>query len=402
MFTKRRHIFSPIAIDIGATAVRALQLAWDGRQPRLIGAAFEEIPRDAWAGSLRPDAVRVALVEALRRGKFHGRRAVTALSHGEYQIKSVRLPPMPAEEMASAVEFEALERFAIASDAAQFRHIPAGEVRHGNEIKQEIIVFAGMAEAIRERIALFESLRLQPEAIDAAPCAMARAFVRFLRRADDVHAVNVFVEMGYRSTCVVITHGTAINFLKVVELGGEHLNLAVSAALGIPTEEAGRLRLRLMRNNGGRRADDAAEVPEELQNTVGDAVRAPIERLIRELQLCLRYFAVTFRGERPTSITFVGGEAHEPQLTKLAAEAIDIPCTIGNPLRGIQDAGLVCGPDRRTQTPSWAVATGLAFYGTALIHQADGTLAGSARAPTNAALAAAGTPVAAGSGGRSE
>jgi len=339
-----------------------LQLAHGGREPAVHAAAFEEISRDAWAGAMRPEAVKAAVADGLRHASFRGREVVTCLSSGEFLLKSIRLPPMPAEDMASAIEFEAMDRFNLAAGAAQYRHIPAGEVRHGNELKQEVIVFAGLTEAITARISMLEGLRLRPLAMDASPCAMAQSFVRFLRRADDMHLVNVFLEVGYKATAVVITHGDEITFLKVVDVGGEHLNQAVAGALSVTPQEAARMRVRVMRQEGGRRSDDRAAVAEDVCLAMGDALRPSIERLAREVQLCLRYFAVTFRGQRPASITFVGGEAHEPQLAKVMGESTDIPCTIGNPLRGLAHAGMAGGPDRRTLAPAWATAVGLAFH----------------------------------------
>lgn len=359
---KRRAQFGPIAIDVGTTAVRLLQLAHGGREPAVHAAAFEEISRDAWAGGMRAEALKAALADGLKHGSFRGRDVVTCLSTGEYLLKSIRLPPMPAEEMAPAVEFEAMDRFNLAAGAAQFRHIPAGEVRHGNELKQEVIVFAGMSEAISARIELLSGLRLRPAAIDAAPCAMAQSFVRFLRRADDMQVVNVFLDVGYKSTAVVITHGSEITFLKVVDVGGEQFNQAVASALNVTPQEAARMRIKVMRQDAGRRQDDRAAVTEEVCLAMGDALRPSIDRLSREVQMCLRYFAVTFRGQRPASITFVGGEAHEPQLAKIIGESTDIPCTIGNPLRGLANAGAAGGPDRRTLAPAWATAVGLAFH----------------------------------------
>lgn len=359
---KKRIKTGPIAIDVGTTAVRLLQLAHGGREPIVHAAAFEEIPRDAWAGGMRADAVKAAIADGLKHASFRGRECVTCLSTGEFLLKSIRLPPMPAEELASAVEFEAMDRFNLAAGAAQFRHIPAGEVRHGNELKQEIIVFAGLSEAIAARIGLLQSLRLKPLVIDAAPCAMTQSFVRFLRRADDMHVVNVFLDVGYKATSVVITHGVDITFLKVVDVGGEHFNQAAAGALNVTPQEAAKLRVRVMRQEGGRRADDKSAVADEICLAIGDSLRASVERLSREVQLCLRYFAVTFRGQQPAAITFVGGEAHEPQLAKIISESTDIPCTIGNPLRGLANAGAAGGPDRRTLAPAWSAAVGLALH----------------------------------------
>jgi len=359
---RKRVKTGPIAIDIGTTAVRLLQLAHGGREPVVQAAAFEEIPRDAWAGAMRADALKSAISDGLKRGPFRGREVVTCLSSGEFLLKSIRLPPMPAEELASAVEFEAMDRFNLAAGAAQYRFIPAGEVRHGNELKQEIIVFAGLSEAIAARISLLQGLRLNPLTIDAAPCAMTQSFVRFLRRADDMHVVNVFLDVGYKATSVVISHGVDITFLKVVDVGGEQFNQAAAGALNVSPQEAAQLRVRVMRQEGGRRADDKSAVAPEICQAIGDGLRPSIERLSREVQLCLRYFAVTFRGQQPSAITFVGGEAHEPLLAKIISESTDIPCTIGNPLRGLANAGLAGGPDRRTLAPAWSAAVGLALH----------------------------------------
>ncbi|MBK8270847.1 MAG: hypothetical protein IPK83_22075 [Planctomycetes bacterium] len=67
-----------------------------------------------------------------------------------------------------------------------------------------------------------------------------------------------------------------------------------------------------MRDQGGRRSDENASVPPEVRAAVVDAERPFVERLSRDFQLCLRYFAVTFRGQKPETLTLVGGEAYEP------------------------------------------------------------------------------------------
>ena len=356
----------PIGLDIGGSSVKLLQLMDRDGQPSIQAAARFNLPQGTVDPAEREMALSDGISHALSSHPFSGRTVNSALGCGEFQMKSLRLPKMPSDEMLSAAEFEARERF-NAGEGGQIRFIPAGEVRHGNELKEEVIVFLARDEAVQQRIALLETLRLCPAAIDLAPCAMARSFVRFLRRTEDATAVNVFVDVGWQGTTIAMTRGSDLCFLKVLDVGGRVFSGAVGQALNLSMQEAGELRIRLMRENCGRRRKESSAdstAPLEIRARASDAVRPLVERIGRDIQLCLRYFAVTFRGSRPDSLTFVGGEAHEPALVEIVAPSLDIPCLIGHPLRGMGRMNAMASQDARTLAPSWAVACGLALRGT--------------------------------------
>lgn len=367
----RRLRHGPIGLDIGANGIKMIQFADQGAEPVVQAAASYPLPPALEDADARRTAIEQAIADALRRHPFKGREVVTALGFGEFQMKNIRLPRMPPEERAGAIEFEARERFALGDQAAQIRHLVAGEVRAGNELKDEILVFAAADDLVHTRLTLLESLHLQPTAMDLAPCAVARCFFRFMRRTADVQAVNVFLDIGRRGTAIVLTHGTEVAFLKLIEVGGNHLDEAVAKALSISHEKANDLRVRIMREKTGRRADDRAGVAEDIRAAVTDATRPVVERIGRDVQLFLRYFAVTFRGQRPQSLTLVGGEAHEPSLLTTINEGSDVPCTIGDPLRGVSGGADVVATDHRPYQSAWAVAGGLALRGSRWLQHAE-------------------------------
>lgn len=363
---KRRGGCGPIGVDIGGSSVKLLQLVDRDGRPSIQAAARFELPAEAADPVERAQALHQGLSKALSTHAFRGCDAVSALGCADFQMKSIRLPRMPPDEMTSAVEFEARERFNT-GESGEFRFIPAGEVRHGNDLKEEVIVFAAREGAVQETLQLMESLKLRPIAVDLTPCAMARSFVRFLRRAEDAAAVNVFVDAGWHSTAIAMTRGTDLCFLKILDVGGHAFSSAVGQALSLPLPEACDLRVRIMREYCGRREggdEPTFQTPAEIRARASDAVRPLVERIARDVQLCLRYFAVTFRGNRPESLTFVGGEAHEPTLMDIIAPALDVPCMIGYPLRGMDGTQEMSSRDARTLAPCWAVACGLALRGT--------------------------------------
>jgi type IV pilus assembly protein PilM len=374
---KRRPKHGPIGLDIGASSIKMLQLADVQGQPTILAAEHRQI---VGGHAERPEFIRAAISGALRLKHFRGRDVALSLGSGEFQMKNVRLPRMPAAELAAAVAFEAQERFGFGGSAAQIRHIPVGEVRHGEEVKEEVIVLAAHDEVVDQRLAMLDSLKLRAVAIDIAPRAVALSFSRFLRREEDANSINVFLDVGYRGTSVVFLRGMEIAFLKLLDIGGQILNQAVATALGISEKEAGALRLRIMRESSGRRESDRDAVHEEIKASATDAVRPCLDRLIRDLLLCLRYFAVTFRGRRPESLTLAGGEAHEPLLARTIMESVEIPCIIGSPLRGMGGLGLIGGRECRSLQPAWAVAAGLALRGTHWITGGLGSSLGMSRA----------------------
>lgn len=361
---RNKTTYGPIAIDIGATGIKMLQLGHEAGKPKVLAAVHRRLhlaPDDAG----KPEVtVKDAIREALGQAPFVGREAVCALGTAEFEMKSLRLPKMPPEDLASAVEFEARDRFDLQGKPAQYRHLVAGEVRHGNEIKQEVIVFAAREDHVAQRLELLESVRLVPIAVDLAPLAVARAFMRFLRRAEDGSAVNMFVDIGWRAAHVIITHGTEIAFIKQVEgVGGHHLTEATAAALNLDPRRALELRVKRMQSNASRRANDQSPVNQEIHHAVGDAVRPLVDKLLKEVQLCLRYFAVTFRGQRPECVTLVGGESSDPAILGALGKELDVACMVGHPLRGVGNAAAVGPRDDFNYQPAWSVACGLALRG---------------------------------------
>ncbi len=373
----RRYKHGHIGLDVGSSSIKMLQLADGGAGPVVVAAAH--IPLSGFSGSSDSVNERIAqaVADGLRKNPFRGRDVVTTLGGGDFQLKNVRLPRMPAEELQSAVVFEARERFDFKGRSSEIRYIPVGEVRHGNDLKEEIVVFGVEESVVRRRISLLESLKLRPQAIEVPPCALARAFERFLAGGAEANAINVFLDVGFGATTVVVTRGAEISFLKLIEIGGRLFNEAVARTLGISDQEAAELRIRIMREHvcGGVAESVAAatanarpgavrpQVPAEMKEAVADAIRPSVERLSRDVQLCLRYFAVTFRGQKPVSLTLVGGEASEPMLTEVLTATVDVPCLIGHPLRGVDKLGWIAGRERRTLRPAWAVAAGLALRG---------------------------------------
>src|SRR5690606_11827152 len=133
--------------------------------------------------------------------------------------------------------------------------------------------------------------------------------------------------------------GREINLIKPINIGGRHLHDAVSAKLGITVDEARALRRRF-------ESQDSEQPKDPVRQAVFDATRGVVEELGREIALCLRYYTVTFRGHRPSSVRVVGGEACDTPLIQQLASGLPIPVESWRPLASV-DTKRMKSADRR-------------------------------------------------------
>lgn len=366
-FSWVRRPLQPIGLDLGRRFVRMVQVARHKGQITVTAAAQHEIAPGAYTSAELEEIHVQAVRTLLAGGQFAGREAVIALPWEQLQLRTVRIPPMPESDTADAVRFEAADRFGLDPEKAEVRFLPAGDVRQGNELRQEVIVLGAERSIIDGYINLLARMGLRPAAIDAAPCALFRGFERFLRRKEDQGDANVFIDMGYLGTRVAISRGSELIFVKSIPIGGQRFDELVAESLSLSPHEAVQIRRRLRNHHvaaaTGQANGEGLEslMDENVRRIALDAIRPAIEQLSKEISLCVRYCSVTFRGPRADAITVVGGEAPNADILQMLSDQVNIPFHTGKPMRNIAYEIESDGADRRAGQPEWATALGLAL-----------------------------------------
>lgn len=346
----------PIGLDIGYDGVKMLQLESSGQSLSVTAAARHAFPEDVRSKPALRLAAAVDVIRRLfRQGSFSGREVVVSLPREVIHVKNLRLPMIPAHELAAAVKFEARNIFPFDTDEAHVRHIPAGEVRQGSEVRQEVIVLAAKFEDVDNFLETISRSGAVVASLDHEPLAIYRTLERFIRRREDEQEVHVLVDIGARRSQVVIGKGREISFIKPIEIGSSMLLAAVSEKVGISVEEARALRRRLTETE----ADPAAK-RDPVRQAVFDATRSIVEELGKEISLCLRYYSVTFRGQRPNRVRLVGGEACDGQLQAVLNTVLPIPAEAARPLLSV-DTSKMRPSDRSGTLGEWALSFGLAL-----------------------------------------
>jgi len=363
MFRLTRTQLQPIGLDIGSDSIKMLQTEIVGGALSVVAAVKHRLPDDTPTDA--PTRLAVAMDEVrqiMRRGIFTGRNIVASLPREMVHIKNLRMPLIPAGELESAILFESRNLFGFESDQARICFLPAGEVRQGAEVRQEVIVLAALHSDIDNYVEQLNQAGCVVDALDVSPCALYRSVERFIRRKEDEQEVHVIVDVGYQAAHVLIGRGRDISFFKPLELGGRHLHQAVSRKLGISLPEARALRERLMEAT---EVSDPAGRRDPVRQAVFDATRSTLEELGREIALCLRYYTVTFRGHRPTRLRLTGGEALDPNLVATLQGVLPVPVEAGRALHNLSISKMKPA-DRRGHGSEWTTALGLSLKSTRL------------------------------------
>ena len=359
----------PIALDIGTDSVKMLQLRGTGDELSVSASARWKVPPPVRHDPDRRRELTIAAVrDMLRGGNFRGRKVTTALPCEQLGIKNIRLPHLDERELSEAIKWEAAERFSFEVAPDRLKYLRAGEVRQGTETQEEIILIAADEDAVGAHLAILDEMGLDPQHIGAEPVELFRIFERRLRRRGDKEAASVILDMGCEASRIVVARGRRIVFIKSIDIGGRRLTEAAAKQLNLSIEEAAELRSLIMAEHVETNCDSeddqrnpgVQQVSESVYWTIHDAVRGELEALGREIALCLRYCAVTFRGLRTESVIITGGQAYDPSVVKLMGEQLGIECVIGQPLHGMNVSDANFGDNRRGMLTEWAVCAGLA------------------------------------------
>jgi type IV pilus assembly protein PilM len=352
--------YSPIGLDVGHDSMKMLQLrrragAWQVAAGGIHGFSEEARQNPALRWRQVSAGLRSLLSGSARVG-FRGRRIVVSMDYELAMIKNTRLPKMPAQELGEAVRWEAAERFPFDVNAGLVRYLVAGDVRQGGEQRQEVLIFAAPDQSLRDTLEAVEQGGCQPVGLDAQPLALARAVEYFMPAENDPDTVQAVLDIGSHSCQVLVLRAGRIVFIKSIEIGSQDMTRAIVEKVGTSAEDTVALRMRLAGGQSGESPGEESKV----YRAVTGAMRPVIERLAQEITLCLRYYSVTFRGNRPSFVTVVGGAGHDRLLLHLLGEALGLQVEVGQPLWLCEPSPEVCqwGQGVGSGGPEWAVALG--------------------------------------------
>jgi type IV pilus assembly protein PilM len=377
-FLLRNRECRPIGLDIGHSSIKMIQLAANNGSISVVAAEkvnFE--PGINGDEKKRKDFIVSSIRKLMAGGRFKGSDVISSIQNEQLRITSIRLSQSQTDGIDEILKKEVANRFNLDAEKDSINYILAGNVRQGEEIMNEYILFAADSRTIKEHIETLEEAKLRPVGIEPVPYALFRSFERLLRREEDKEQAEVFIDIGSCSSTVVFSRAGELGLVKHIPIGTEQINQEIAGRLGLSDLEAESLRYRMLKFCRQAANEDCAVQASEQKtaavcmddmNTTSrqvasDAIGAVAERLAKEILLCFRYYTVTFRGKRVQRAVFTGGGAYEDSLLGILKQQLSVDIEVAQPLLNFDMKQSRFESDRRGANCEWAVAVGLGLKG---------------------------------------
>ena len=312
-----------LAVDLGASAVRLVEIGPDGRgRPAILALSEEEIPFDPAKTSDFFPLYASALTAAVGRLPSKTRMCHLCLGGPAVFARILKVPAADPGKVGSIIGFEAQQTVpAIEQALWDYQVIPspqAGEV--------EALILAIKRETVEELSAASASAGLKPQSVTLMPAALLDAF-RF--NYPEASGCNLIMEIGARATTILLVEGPRI-FVRVVPLGGA----AISQAVATDLQESFAGAEILKRAKGFVHPGGAYEDPADAATArISKLARGVMTRLHTEVERSVTFFRTQQGGGKPAQAWLLGGGAMLGYTEIFFREKLRIPVEYLQPFR---------------------------------------------------------------------
>jgi type IV pilus assembly protein PilM len=191
------------------------------------------------------------------------------------------------------------------------------------EEKPRVLLVVAYRELVDGFVEACEIAEITLAGIDLEAFALLRALGAPPDTDEARTAAHVAVSIGHHRSTVAVSNGRICEFTRVVDWGGDKLDVAIARTVGITPQEAVPLKhsLSLIR-----RAGSSAE-----EQAVLDAVVGEVHSFTRDLVSSLHYYQSQPGALEIADIALTGGTAHLPGLAEELQRLIGVDVHVADP-----------------------------------------------------------------------
>ncbi len=286
-----------VGLDIGSSAVRAVELSLGSSRPALLAFGQVSLPRGAVVDGevAETKAVSDAIRRLWKQGRFRQTRVHVSIAGLRAITRELDMPAVRSDEMDNAVRFQSNELIPFPPEQTVLSSQILEDFTGPNgEPMRRVLVAAAHQELLTKVVSAILNAGLFPINIDLASSALIRAVVganyRPLEVPDTPEAV---VSIGAGITIVVVHKRGRPEFVRTIGQGGNAVTDTISSILGVPVPDAEVLKRRL-----------GEPFPELAQ--VEAATKEPTGALVNEIRGSLDYYA-SLPNHQPVSRVYLTG-----------------------------------------------------------------------------------------------
>ena len=342
-----------VGLKIGASQLAAASITNNG-SAELLQVAREELEHGiVVGGELRePEKLTEALREFFSKHDLPRRNVRLGVANNRIGVRTFDIVGVDdPSQLDNAVRFHAQETLPIPIDDAVLDYHILSETKDksGQSLKRVLLV-VDYRELVDRYVTACRNAGIELAGIDLEAFALLRA----MGAPRETEAALVVVSVGHDRSTFAVSDGRVCEFARVLEWGGNSLNVALARALDVAPSETESLK---------RTLDLGATTPspgltEAQLEPAREAIRRQIESFARQLVSSLQFYQNQPGSLSIGEIVLTGGTAHMSGLAQELQRLIGVTVRIGDPLMRVR-VGKNAVDDNEQQVGSLAIAIGL-------------------------------------------
>ena len=347
MFRKAKTV---AGLDIGSSAVKAVELKASGKGYRVAAFGLAPLPPDSIVDGAIIDAgaVTAAIKQVFEsHAQFKAKEVCASLSGNAVIVKKINLPVMTEAELANSIHWEAEQYipFDIEDVNLDYQILDAGTNPGGNGT-MEVLLVAAKKDKIGDYTSVIAQAGRAPVIVDVDAFALQNAFEA--NYGLDPSQVVVLLNAGASAININVLHGGQSVFTRDISMGGMAYTEALQKELDLSFETAEQLKKGIPVD--GATYEDALPI-----------LHAVNENVLLEVQKTFDFFKATAESDHIDRVVVSGGASRVDRFREMLEERFGVPVEEFDPFKTVTCEPALLGEQAGDLAASAAVAVGLAL-----------------------------------------
>lgn len=349
---KKQHSF--LAVDIGSSSLKFLELSTSGEKPTLLKLDMKQLSGEVFSNNMITNASRVAeAVNAfVEENDCTGKRVVTAVPGPAVFTKRIKMAHMDLADLEASIQMEAANFIPHNISAVKLDFHILGEA---GKNQLDVLIVAVKNEIIDSFSDAMSLAGLDLGIVDVDYFALQNAFEA---NYPEMTTKNVaIINMGYRYSSINICKNGQTLFTGDISTGSKHFTDTLVEIFGVTPEEANKLKR-------GESSDS------KLKEAASDILQKSVEQVAADFNRQLTFFwNASGSDEGIDAIFLTGGGSLTPGFVEALGEKTTVECKKLDPFKEVEIDPSI-GEDRaKSLAPYMGVAFGLGLreYGDKII-----------------------------------
>lgn len=330
-------------LDIGTTAIRAVQLTNDPKVKQLMKYSIAPLDSRVAMSDAKADQLKVAeqIRAVLAAANMSTRNVAVGLPSQKVFTAVVDIEKLPPAELARTIQFQADSLIPTPLAESKIDWAVLGDSPAGSD-KVEVLISSVPNDFIEARLDLLESIGLNVIAFEPDNLALTRSLL-----PPDAMAPLMVLDVGSKSSDLVITMNGGPRLTRSVPTGSDAIIKAAMQNLSIDEKQAQEFVFKFGLSQ------------QKLEGQVYHAIIGTVEVLLGDISKSIKFFESRYPNTKLDRIVMTGGASALPEFPLYIANKYGVNVEIGNAWSNVK-----FGADRQNELMAvsnhFGVAVGLA------------------------------------------